>query len=119
MEKFEAKNLDQPEEVRLFEKGKLELVTVAGKTIGRVTFQPGWRWSTCVKPIAKTKSCEAAHYGYQLSGTITTRLDDGTERTTRAGDVINIPAGHDGWVEGNETVVVVDFQGMLDYAKKK
>jgi hypothetical protein len=119
LEKFEAKSLDKPEEVRLFEKGKLELVTVAGKTIGRATFQPGWRWSTCVKPIAKTKSCEAAHYGYQLSGTITTRLDDGTERTTRAGDVINIPAGHDAWVEGDESVVVVDFQGMLDYAKKK
>jgi hypothetical protein len=94
-------------------------VKIAGASIGRATFEPGWKWSTCVKPIAKTNSCQAAHYGYQLSGKLTTRMDDGTEWTSKAGDVLNIPPGHDAWVVGNEPVVVVDFQGMVDYAKQR
>ena len=117
-EKFESKSLNLPEEVRKFEKGKVELVSVAGATIGRATFEPGWKWSTCVKPIANTNSCQAAHFGYQVSGTMTTRMDDGTEKTSKAGDVLNIPPGHDAWVVGNEAVVVLDFQGMVDYAKQ-
>jgi hypothetical protein len=117
-ETFELKSLSSPDEVRKFDKGKVELVNVAGAAIGRATFEPGWKWSTCVKPIAKTKSCQAAHYGYQLSGTMTTRMDDGAERTSKAGDVLNIPPGHDAWVVGNEPVVLVDFQGMVDYAKQ-
>ena len=115
---FEAKNLNSPEEVRKFDKGKVELVNVAGAMVGKATFEPGWKWSICVKPVAKTDSCQAAHFGYQLSGTMTTRMDDGTEITSRAGDVVNIPAGHDAWVVGNETVTFVDFQGMVSYAKK-
>jgi len=71
-----------------------------------------------VKPIAKTKSCQAAHRAYQISGTMTTVMDDGAEITSKAGDVVNIPPGHDAWVVGNEPVVVVDFQGMVDYAKQ-
>jgi hypothetical protein len=118
-EKFESKNLNSPEEVRNFDKGKVELVNVAGAAVGRATFEPGWKWSTCVKPIAKTNSCQAAHFGYQLSGTMTTRMDDGTEKTSKAGDVLNIPPGHDAWVVGNEAVVVLDFQGMVDYAKQE
>ncbi len=115
---FELKSLNSPEEVRKFDKGKVELVNVAGAAIGRAAFEPGWKWSTCVKPIANTNSCQAAHYGYQISGTMTTRMDDGTERTSKAGDVLNIPPGHDAWVVGNEPVVLVDFQGMVDYAKR-
>ena len=117
-EKFESKSLNSPEEVRKFDKGKVELVNVAGATIGRATFEPGWKWSTCVKPIANTNSCQAAHFGYQVSGTMMTRMDDGTEKTSKAGDVLNIPPGHDAWVVGNEPVVVLDFQGMVDYAKQ-
>ncbi|MBI3550059.1 MAG: cupin domain-containing protein [Elusimicrobia bacterium] len=117
-EKFELKSLNSPEETRKFEKGKVELVNVAGAAIGRATFEPGWKWSACVKPIAKTDSCQAAHFGYQVSGTMVTKMDDGTEKTSKAGDVLNIPSGHDAWVVGNEAVVVVDFQGMVDYAKK-
>jgi hypothetical protein len=116
-EKFESKSLNLPEEVRKFDKGKVELVNIAGATIGRATFEPGWKWSTCVKPIANTSSCQAAHFGYQVSGTMTTRMDDGTEMTSKAGDVLNIPPGHDAWVVGNEPVVVLDFQGMVDYAR--
>ena len=117
-EKFESKSLNSPEEVRKFDMGKVEVVNVAGATIGRATFEPGWKWSTCVKPIAKTNSCQAAHFGYHVSGTMTTRMDDGTEKTSKAGDVLNIPPGHDAWVVGNEAVVVLDFQGMVDYAKQ-
>src|ERR1700731_3666310 len=117
-EKLESQSLNSPEEVRTFDKGKVELVIVAGATIGRATFEPGWKWSTCVKPIAKTNSCQAAHFGYQLSGTMTTRMDDGSEKTSRAGDVLNIPPGHDAWGVGNEAVVVIDFQGMVDYGKQ-
>jgi len=117
-EKFESKSLNSPDEVRKFDKGKVELVNVGGATIGRATFEPGWKWSVCVKPIAGTNSCQAAHFGYQVSGTMTTRMDDGTEKTSKAGDVLNIPPGHDAWVVGNEAVVVLDFQGMVDYAKQ-
>lgn len=92
-EKFEYKSLNSPEEVRKFDKGKVELVSVAGAMIGRATFEPGWKWSVCDQPIAKTKSCEAAHFGYRLSGTMTTRMDDGTEKISKAGDVLNIPPG--------------------------
>ncbi len=118
IEKLEMKSLNKPEEVRTFDKGKVELVNVGGVMIGRATFEPGWKWSTCVKPIAKTESCQAPHFAYHVSGTLVTRMEDGTEKTIKAGDVINIPAGHDAWVVGDEPVVAIDFQGMVDYAKK-
>jgi hypothetical protein len=117
--KVEKKSLNAPEEVRKFEKGKLELVNVDGVMIGRATFEPGWKWSACVGPIAGTRSCTAAHFGYQISGTLVTKMDDGVETTSRAGDVLAIPPGHDAWVEGKDAVVVIDFQGMGNYAKKK
>jgi hypothetical protein len=116
--KFESKSFSAPDEVRKFDKGKVELVNVGGSLIGRATFEPGWKWSTCVKPVAKTDSCQAAHFGYQISGTMVTKMDGGGESTSKAGDVLSIPPGHDAWVVGNDTVVVVDFQGMANYAKK-
>ena len=116
--KLALKSLSAPDEVRKFDKGKVELVKAGGGTVGRATFEPGWKWSTCIKPLAKTNSCQASHYGYQVSGTLVTRMDDGTETTSRAGDVLVIPPGHDAWVVGNEPVVFLDFQGMVDYAKQ-
>ena len=113
------KNFDKPDEVREFPKGRLELVKIGDATIGRAIFEPGWRWSTSVKPIAKTESCHAPHFQYQISGVLRIRMDDGTEFNSYAGDVILLPTGHDAWVVGNETVVVVDFQGMKDYAKSE
>lgn len=110
--KIERKSFNVPDEVRTFEKGRVELTTVDGVSIGRATFEPGWKWSTCLKPIAKTDTCLAAHFGCQISGTLVTRMDDGTETKSRAGDVFLIPPGHDTWVEGNENVVVIDWQGM-------
>ena len=118
MAKMELKNLNTPDEVRSFEKGKIELVKIGGAVVGRAILQPGWRWSTHVKPIAKTKSCEAPHFQYHVSGLLHVVMDDGTEKDCKSGDVSLLPTGHDAWVVGNEPVVVVDFQGMIDYAKK-
>jgi hypothetical protein len=118
MKKIEIKSLNSPDEIRTFEKGKLELVNIGGKSIGRAILEPGWRWSTHVKPIVKTKSCEAPHFQYHVSGILKIVMDDGTEKECRAGYVSLLPPGHDAWVVGDEPVVVVDFQGMVDYAKK-
>lgn len=112
-------SFEVPDEVRRFPNGRLEIVTIGGATIGRAVFEPGWRWATSVQPIAKTKSCEAAHFQYHVAGVLRIRMDDGSELDCRPGDVSLLPAGHDAWVVGSETAVVVDFQGMADYARTK
>jgi hypothetical protein len=116
-EKAELKSFGKPDEVREFPLGKVELINIGGAMIGRATFQPGWKWSTSVQPLVKTKSCEAPHYQYHVSGTLHVLMDDGTILECKSGDVSLLPEGHDAWVVGNEPVVVVDFQGMVDYAK--
>jgi quercetin dioxygenase-like cupin family protein len=86
-------------------------------TFGRATLEPGWKWSTCVKPIAGTESCEAPHLQYHVSGRLHVVMDDGTEREIGPGEVSSIPPGHDAWVVGKESVVVIDISGMTHYAK--
>ena len=115
--KAETKSFNKPDEVRTFPKGKVELITIGGAVVGRATFESGWKWSTSVQPLVKTKSCEAPHFQYHLSGTLKIVMDDGTQFECKAGDVSLLPVGHDAWVVGNESVVVGDFQGMIDYAK--
>ena len=115
----ELKSFGKPDEVREFPKGRVELVTIGGATIGRATFQPGWKWSTSVQPLVKTKSCEAPHFQYHISGKLMVKMDDGTIVECKPGDVSLLPQGHDAWVVGDEPAVVVDFQGMVDYATKK
>jgi hypothetical protein len=117
MKQAELKNFGKPDEVREFPKGRVELIKVGGATVGRAIFEPGWRWATSVQPIAKTKSCDAPHFQYHVSGVLRIRMDDGTEFDCKPGDVSLLPSGHDAWVVGNEPAVVVDFQGMIDYAK--
>jgi hypothetical protein len=117
MKQAELKHFDKPDETRVFPKGKVELVKLGGATVGRATLEPGWRWATSVQPIAKTNSCQASHFQYHLAGVLRIRMDDGTEFDCKPGDVSLLPPGHDAWVVGDEPVVVVDFQGMLDYAK--
>jgi len=119
MEKAQLKSFGKPDEIREFPKGRLELIKVCGATVGRAIFEPGWRWSTSVQPIVKTKSCEAPHFQYHVSGTLKILMDDGTELECHPGDVSLLPSGHDAWVVGEEPAVVVDFQGMIDYAKSK
>jgi len=117
MTKMQSKDLAKPDEVRSFDKGRVELVTLDGVTFGRATLQPGWKWSTCVKPIAKTDSCQAPHMQYHISGVLAVVMDDGSEATFLPGEVSVIPPGHDAWVVGNEPVVVVDISGMREFAK--
>jgi hypothetical protein len=119
MEKAELKDFGKPDEVREFPKGRLELVKIGGATIGRAIFEPGWRWSTSVQPLVKTKSCEAPHFQYHVMGVLRVVMDDGTELDCKPGQVSLLPSGHDAWVVGERPAVVVDFQGMLDYAKAK
>ena len=118
MKKVETKSFEAPDEVRSFNNGKLELVNVNGKMIGKATFNPGWKWSNDVKPSAKTQTCQMTHFGYQISGTMRVKFEDGTEFDTKAGGVGHISPGHDAWVVGNEPVVIIDFQGMVYYSKK-
>jgi hypothetical protein len=117
-EKMQKKSLARPDETRSFDKGKVELVTVNDVTFGRMTLHPGWRWSTCVKPLVHTHSCEAAHLQYHISGRLRVRMDDGSELEFGPGDVGCVPPGHDAWVVGDEPVVAVDISGMRDYAKR-
>ena len=117
MEKAECKDFRKPDEIREFPKGRLELIKIGGATVGRAVFEPGWKWSTSVRPIVKTQSCEAPHFQYHVSGVLRIQMDDGSEFDCRPGDVSLLPSGHDAWVVGKEPAVVVDFQGMIDYAK--
>ena len=114
---MQKKTFHSPDETRSFPKGTVELVTVGNVKFGRATLQPGWKWSVDVKPIAKTKSCEAPHTQYHVSGRLRVKMDDGTETENGPGDVGHIPPGHDAWVVGNEPAVIIDVTGMADYAK--
>jgi uncharacterized protein YjlB len=98
-------------------KGKVEVLNLAGTQVMRATFEPGWKWSECVKPIAGTDSCQVAHLIYTVSGKMIVRMDDGSEIEVKTGDVTSIPPGHDAWIVGNESYVGVDFQGAGAYAK--
>lgn len=115
----ELKAFDKPDEIRVFPKGRLELVKIGGTTVGRATLEPGWRWSTSVQPTAKTQSCQASHFQYHVQGILHVRMDDGAEFDCKPGDVSLLPSGHDAWVVGNEPVVLVDFHGMGQYAMSK
>jgi quercetin dioxygenase-like cupin family protein len=114
------KSLNSPDETRPFEdaKGKLDVVNTDRGTVGRATFEPGWRWSSHVKPIAKTDSCQAAHLGYYVSGRMKVVMDDGEEMEFGPGDFAAIPPGHDAWTVGDQPCVVIDWQGFADYAKR-
>lgn len=115
---IESHNLDDdPHEVRPYQAhGHMDVVTLGEFTLGKGTFEPGWRWSEDVKPIAGTDSCQVRHTGYCISGRMTVRMDDGTEATMGPGDVVVIEPGHDAWVEGDEACLFLDT-GVASYAK--
>lgn len=113
------KAFKSPDEVRGFEKGRLELVNIGEGVVGRLILEPGWRWSKHVKPIAKTEWCEAPHFQYHVSGRLHILMSDGTEFEAGPGDVTELPMGHDAWVVGDEPVVLVDWWGAGDYAQKE
>jgi hypothetical protein len=115
----EVKNFNTPDEIRPFEgKGRADVCNLAGKVVGRAVFEPGWRWSDNVKPIAGTDSCEVFHLGYCMSGQMRVYMDDGSEAEIRPGDVFAIPPGHDAEIVGEESCVMLDFGQFGDYAKR-
>jgi uncharacterized cupin superfamily protein len=119
MAAVEVKNFASPDETRPFEgKGQALVVNVAGRPIGRGTFEPGWKWSENVKPIAGTESCEVSHLGYVLSGRMKVYMDDGAEGEVGPGDVFALPPGHDAEVVGDEPCEMLDFGEFGDYAKR-
>ena len=117
MSKLEAKRFDQPDEVRPFTgHGHVDLVHLSTGDVGLGTFEPGWRWSNDVKPLAGTETCQAGHIGYCLSGRMSVRMEDGGVTEISPGTVFDIPPGHDAWTEGNEACVMLDFGGLSGYA---
>jgi hypothetical protein len=114
------KRFDSPDEIREFtDKGRIELVDLGGNAVGRGTFEPGWRWSENVKPLAGTDSCQVEHIGYVLKGCMTLKMDDGTENEFGPGDAFQMPPGHDAWTVGDESCVLLDFGGLKGYAKAR
>ncbi len=115
---FEHLSFDKADEIRGGENWKLELLNLAGGAqVGRITLQPGWRWTKDVKPVAGTALCQAPHQQYQISGRIHVAMEDGTEAEAGPGDVTSLPPGHDAWVVGDEPAVVVDWYGASNYAR--
>jgi mannose-6-phosphate isomerase-like protein (cupin superfamily) len=112
------KRFEKPDEVREFEKGRFEIVRLGGMTIGRATYQPGWRWSVDVGPAAGATSCQVEHVGMVVSGCATAAMDDGRVIEMRGGDIFFVPPGHDSWVVGDEPYVSLHFLGADHYARK-
>ena len=114
---IEARDFSSPDETRTPEKTKIELVGLAGGQIGRYTFAPGWRWSECIKPVAKTDTCQVEHIGICISGSLHVEHTDGTKVDVVPGKVYRIAPGHDAWNDGSEPAVMIEFQGAANYAK--
>jgi hypothetical protein len=110
------KRFEAPDETRTFEKGKFELVTVGGMTIGRASYLPGWKWSEHVGAAAGVRSCQVDHVGLVLAGHAKVLMDDGREVDLTAGDLFAIGPGHDSWVVGDEPYVSLHFMGADSYA---
>jgi Cupin domain len=120
MTAVEVKRFDKPDETRPFEgHGEVDVVLMMGRPVGRGTFEPGWRWSNDVKPIAGTDLCEVSHLGYYLSGRMRITMKDGSKQDVGAGDVVAIPPGHDAEVIGQESCVFLDFGEIQQYAQRK
>lgn len=113
----EKRDFSAPDETRTPDKTTVELVRVGDGQIGRYTFQPGWKWSECIKPVVGTDSCQVEHIGYCVSGSLHVVHEDGSEFDTTPGDVYRIMPGHDAWTVGNEPAIFVEFQGAANYAK--
>ncbi len=113
------KRFEHPDEVRTFDKGKFELVHLGGMTIGRASYEPGWKWSVHVGAAQGLKSCSVEHVGMVVSGRATAAMDDGRVIEMKAGDIFYIEPGHDSWVVGNEPYVSLHFMGAGEYARSK
>ena len=119
MPPVEWKDFARPDEVVTFPNGRIDLLHLAGGTVGRMTFQPGWRWSTDEKPAVGTEWCEVPHFLYIASGRVLIKMKDGAETLLGPGSVARLPPGHDAWVVGNEPVVGVDWSGTVNRDAKQ
>ena len=113
----ESKSLDAPDEVRTPEKTEVNVVNVGAQEVGRLTLEPGWKWSECIKPVVGTDSCQLEHVGYAVSGSLHVAHEDGTETDVTAGDAYVIAPGHDAWVGGDEAFVGIEFKSAAGFAK--
>ena len=114
---LESKSFSEPDEKRRPPKTEVDIVSLGGTTLGRFTFEPGWRWSETVKTVVHTDSCQVNHLGVCAAGTLTVQMVDGSQMTIHAGDAYSIPAGHDAWVEGSETYVCYEVMSAAEFAK--
>ena len=112
------KRFEKADEIRVFEKGKFEIVEIGGLTIGRATYEPGWKWSEHVGKAMGATSCQVEHVGMVVSGVATAAMNDGRVIEMHPGDVFYIPPGHDSWVVGGEPYVSLHFMGAGDYARE-
>jgi quercetin dioxygenase-like cupin family protein len=117
MAELRFERFDSPTETREFEKGRFELVQIGGMTVGRATYDPGWKWSEHVGAATGDKLCQVEHIGLVVSGQAAVKMADGTEKVMGPGDLFHVPPGHDSWVVGNEPYVSLHFLGADDYAK--
>lgn len=113
------KRFETPDEIRAFEKGRFELVRIGGMTLGRATYQPGWKWSTHLGQALGARRCEVEHVGLVLSGGAAAAMDDGTVVEMKTGDLFYVPPGHDSWVVGDEPYVSLHLMGASDYGARK
>jgi hypothetical protein len=110
MPAIEHRNMSEPDETRAPDKTTLEVVQLGHATVARLTLQPGWRWSECIRPVVGGQSCQAPHLGYLMSGRLHVVADDGTEADLSAGETYRLEPGHDAWVVGDETVIGLEFE---------
>ena len=112
------KRFEKPDETRVFEKGKFEIVQIGGLTIGRATYEPGWKWSEHVGPLAGTELCEVGHVGLVISGRAVAAMKDGPVVELTPGSIFHVPAEpHDSWVVGEEPYISLHFLGAERYTK--
>ena len=113
------KRFESPDEVRVFEKGRLEVVRIGGMTVGRAAYEPGWKWSVHVGPTVGATRCTVEHVGLVLSGTATVEFEDGRVTELTPGALFHVPAAaHDSWVVGDRPYVSIHFMGADQYAKR-
>ncbi|MEE9270174.1 MAG: cupin domain-containing protein [Candidatus Krumholzibacteria bacterium] len=110
------KRFDSPDDTRVFEKGRFETVEIGGITVGRASYEPGWKWSEHVGPGIGQTSCNIEHVGMVVSGRVKVQMDDGEEFELQPGDLFSIPPGHDSWVVGDEPYESLHFLGAREYA---